>query len=293
MISAIKCARTTFYAFSFALLYACSDANEPPSKHPISTPDVAATARHPEINTITNKTEDQLSIDLTGWKDICKKARNLLPQDIDKAIALCNNSILEYDTQESDKQSDSPINLHSVLSSVIYESIFGSRCLLNENERKKLTAIAASNLDEKIKNHLLVLCSKGTQGDADASAKVLEIAKGTVQNPQVIAPIVTDIAIKDPPLAIKTLLSEKWRPEYSKATARLYSEYIMKDPEAGSKAVNELARDSEAFQWAAAGLVQTIRGVDPEASVDWRKQITDAEAGHFADALTYSMKIDR
>jgi hypothetical protein len=67
----------------------------------------------------------------------------------------------------------------------------------------------------------------------------------------------------------------------------------MNDPENGSRAVNELPKDSQAYQWASAGVFQAIRGAEPEAGAMWRAQINDPDAAAFADSLTYMMKVQR
>src|SRR5690606_25711733 len=124
------------------------------------------------------------------------------------------------------------------------------------------------------------------------SARVLDAALGVAENPAVIASIVTDIARVDPELAINKLLRETpWRDTYGKATSRLFATYVMENPEEGSAAANLLPKDSEAYQWAAAGIVQVIRGADPEATAKWKAEITDPKAAAFAESFTYMMNV--
>jgi hypothetical protein len=222
------------------------------------------------------------------------KVFQLASKDIGAAIAECNTIMTNLDDLEPDGTRKYPPELFMMLSGKLREGAFGPKCLFDsEQSLNSLKFIAESDLEPSVKAHFLVLSSAATQGDPSASAKVLKAAVNNTPNQEALSSIVTDVASIDPKLAIQELSRHQWTPAFSKATARLYATYVMNDPENGSRAVNELPKDSQAYQWASAGVFQAIRGAEPEAGAMWRAQINDPDAAAFADSLTYMMKVQR
>jgi hypothetical protein len=227
-------------------------------------------------------------------KIVLDRVTLLASQDVGRAIAACNEFMLEIDILEPDGSRKYPPELFRMLSGKLRQAVFGPRCLFDsEDSIQKLYSIAKSDLERSVKDDFLALASAATNGDSIASARVLKAAIPHTSNPDALAAIVTDVAATAPQLAIQELFAQPWKPYFSKATARLYATYVMNDPENGSKAVNELPKDSPAYQWAAAGIFQAIRGAEPEAGATWRSQISNPEAAAFADSFTYMMKVER
>lgn len=231
---------------------------------------------------------ETLPPDLLKMRDASIKIRTLAKTNLTSAIAECNKLM------SSELNSDeNTLQLHHVLANALYAGLFGERCLFDQKQTEILKSVVLSDLVDPVKAKLLVQSSAGTQGNAEASDKVLKIALEFSNDPSALASIVSDIAQTKPDVAIASLSSVPWRAEYGKATSRLYATYIMEQPEKGSIAVNQIPKNSAMYQWAAAGLIQAVRNVDTEATAHWRSEITDPEALEFADSLTYDMKISR
>lgn len=180
--------------------------------------------------------------------------------------------------------------LDSVFAPSIYDGTFGFPCPFTQNHLDSLELILNSDLPQSSKSHILKLCSAGTAGKIDAGLKLMTIAEKHNADEKTIATIVQAIARLDPVKAVDKFGSLPWKPEYGIATSRLYAEFIMKDPLQGSKAVADLEKTSEQYQWAVAGLYQAIRAIDPDSAAKWRMEITNQNAARFADSLSYSLR---
>jgi hypothetical protein len=212
------------------------------------------------------------------------RVTGLAKESLAEAIRACNEEMGAY-TQTPLPQNALP--LESVLASSIYETCFGRQCLFVGDSAGKLRNILKSDLTEPVKEALLKLSSAAGEGNPEISSNVLKIALEHSKSPTVFASVIADIVRVSPDMAVEILENRPWKPEFSIATSRLYAEYVILDSQKGSAAVADLSKESPAYQWAAAGIVQAVRGTDPEAAEKWMGEITDSEAAVYAKSFTY------